>query len=150
MLLVANNKKASFEYHVLEKLEAGIVLNGDEVKALRMGKASIAESYAETKDGELWLVNSNISNYKNAARLNNIEPKRVRKLLVKKKEINRLKGKIEREGMTIVPLRLYFNRRGYAKIEIGIAKGKKLYVKREDKKKKDWNRQKQRLLKNLK
>ncbi len=150
MLLVANNKKASFEYHVLEKLEAGIVLNGDEVKALRMGKASIAESYAETKDGELWLVNSNISNYKNAARLNNIEPKRVRKLLVKKKEINRLKGKIEREGMTIVPLRLYFNRRGYAKIEIGIAKGKKLYDKREDKKKKDWNRQKQRLLKNLK
>ena len=150
MSLIANNKKASFEYHILEKLEAGIVLNGEEVKALRLGKASISEAYAEAKEGELWLVNSDISTYKNSARLKSMEPKRVRKLLVHKKQISRLKGKVEKDGMTIIPLRLFFNKKGLVKLEIGVARGKKIYDKREDKKKKDWDRQKQRLLKNFK
>ena len=149
-MIIAYNKKASFEYHILEKIEAGIVLYGDEVKSMRVGKVSISEAFAETRDGEMWLVNSNISSYKNSFRLSGVEPKRSRKLLMHKKEINRIRGKIEREGMTIIPIRLFFNKRGYAKIEIAIARGKKLYDKREDKKKKDWNRQKQRLLKNFK
>ena len=147
MSLIANNKKANFLYHIIEKIEAGIVLSGAEVKSLRNGKASISEAYAETKKGELWLINSNISAYKNSAKFLKDEPKRVRKLLVHKKEIKKLKGKIEREGLTIIPLRLYFNKKGLVKLEIAIAKGKKLYDKREDKKIKDWNRQKQRLMK---
>ncbi len=148
MILIANNKKANFLYNIMEKLEAGIVLNGEEVKSLRNGKASINEAYAETDKGELWLINSDISIYKDSSRFLKNDPKRARKLLIHRKEINRLQGKVEREGLTIIPLRLYFNKRGFVKLEIAIARGKKLFDKREDKKKRDWNRKKQRLLKN--
>ncbi len=149
MHIVANNKKAFFEYFILEKIEAGIELTGDEVKSLRSGKASIKEAYAEAKKGQLYLVNSDISNYEKASSYSKLDSKRVRKLLVHKKQISKLQGKIEKEGMTIVPIKLYFNSRGIAKIEIAVAKGKKLYDKREVKKKKDWNMQKKRLLKNV-
>ena len=149
MQIVANNKKAFFEYFILEKIEAGIQLTGDEVKSLRVGKASIKEAYAEAKKGQLFLVNSDISNYEKASSYSKLDSKRVRKLLVHKKQISKLQGKIEKEGMTIVPIKLYFNSRGIAKIEIAVAKGKKLYDKREVKKKKDWNMQKKRLLKNV-
>ena len=149
MQIVANNKKAFFEYFILEKIEAGIELTGSEVKSLRTGKVSIKEAYAETKKGQLFLVNADISNYDKAASYSKIESKRVRKLLVHKKEISKLQGKIEKEGMTIIPLKIYFNKKGIAKIEIAIAKGKKLYDKRESKKKRDWNIQKKRLLKNI-
>ena len=149
MHIVANNKKAFFEYFILEKIEAGIQLTGDEVKSLRAGKASIKEAYAEAKKGQLFLVNSDISNYEKASSYSKLDSKRVRKLLVHKKQISKLQGKIEKEGMTIVPIKLYFNSRGIAKIEIAVAKGKKLYDKREVKKKKDWNMQKKRLLKNV-
>ena len=149
MQIIANNKKAFFEYFILEKIEAGIQLTGSEVKSLRAGKASIKESYAETKKGQLFLINADISNYDKAASYSKIESKRVRKLLVHKKEISKLQGKIEKEGMTIIPLKIYFNKKGIAKIEIAIAKGKKLYDKRESKKKRDWNIQKKRILKNI-
>ena len=149
MQVIANNKKAFFQYFIIEKIEAGIQLLGDEVKSLRNGKASINEAYAETKKGELFLVNSNISAYEKSANFNRFEPKRIRKLLVSKKDISKLQGKVEKEGMTIIPIKIYFNKKGLAKIEIAIAKGKKLYDKREDKKKKDWNIQKNRLLKNF-
>ncbi len=149
MQVIANNKKAFFQYFIIEKIEAGIQLLGDEVKSLRNGKASINEAYAETKKGELFLVNSNISAYEKSSNFNRFESKRIRKLLVRKKDISKLQGKIEKEGMTIIPIKIYFNKKGLAKIEIAIAKGKKLYDKREDKKKKDWNIQKNRLLKNF-
>ena len=149
MQIVANNKKAFFEYFILEKIEAGIQLTGSEVKSLRTGKVSIKEAYAETKKGQLFLVNADISNYDKAASYSKTESKRVRKLLVHKKEISKLQGKIEKEGMTIIPLKIYFNKKGIAKIEIAIAKGKKLYDKRESKKKRDWNIQKKRILKNI-
>jgi len=148
MSLIANNKKANFLYYIIERMEAGIVLNGAEVKSLRNGKASISEAYAETENDELWLINSDISEYKDSTKFFKYQPKRARKLLVHKKEINKIKGKIEKEGLTIVPLKLYFNRKGLVKLEIAIAKGKKIFDKREVKKKRDWNRQKQRLLKN--
>ncbi len=150
MDVIAKNKKAYYEYFINETMEAGLVLTGDEVKALRERKASINEAFAETDNGELWLINADISSYKNSSKFLISDAKRKRKLLVKKKDISTLQGKIEREGYTIIPLKLYFNKKGYVKIEIGVAKGKKLYDKREDKKKKDWNLQKQRLLRNLK
>ena len=150
MILIAKNKKAHYEYFISYTIEAGIVLTGDEVKALREKKASISEAFAETENGELWLVNADISFYKNSSKILVTDAKRKRKLLVKKKEISTLQGKVEREGFTIIPLKLYFNKKGYAKIEIAVAKGKKLYDKREDKKKKDWNLQKQRLLRDFK
>ena len=150
MILIAKNKKAHYEYFISNTIEAGIVLTGDEVKALREKKASISEAFAETENGERWLVNADISFYKNSSKILVTDAKRKRKLLVKKKEISTLQGKVEREGFTIIPLKLYFNKKGYAKIEIAVAKGKKLYDKREDKKKKDWNLQKQRLLRDFK
>ncbi len=150
MILIAKNKKAHYEYFISNTIEAGIVLTGDEVKALREKKASISEAFAETEKGELWLINADISFYKNSSKILVTDAKRKRKLLVKKKEISTLQGKVEREGFTIIPLKLYFNKKGYAKIEIAVAKGKKLYDKREDKKKKDWNLQKQRLLRDFK
>ncbi len=150
MAIIAKNKKAYFEYFINQTLEAGIVLSGDEVKSLREGKVSINEAFAETKNGELWLINADIAPYNNSSKILVSESKRKRKLLVKKKEINTLQGKIEREGFTIVPTKVYFNKKGFAKIEIGVAKGKKLYDKRDDKKKKDWNIKKQRLLRNFK
>jgi SsrA-binding protein len=142
---VAENRKARFNYEIGEKFEAGIALTGSEVKSLRSGKAAIAESYADTRGGELWLVNSNITEYLQAGRFNHA-PKRPRKLLLHKRQISKLIGAVEREGMTVVPLKLYFNEKGRAKVEIALAKGKKLHDKRETEKKRDWDREKGRLL----
>ncbi len=141
--LVAENRKARFNYDIEEKLEAGIALVGSEVKSLRAGKANIAEAYATDERGELYLVNAHISEY--AAR-NGHAPLRPRKLLLHAREIARLLGAIQRQGMTLVPLKLYFNARGIAKVELGLAKGKKLHDKRETEKKRDWDRQKGRLM----
>jgi SsrA-binding protein len=143
--LVADNRKARFNYAIGETFEAGVALTGSEVKSLRTGKANIGESYATTRDGELWLLNANISEYKQAGRFNH-EPKRPRKLLLHRRQINKLIGAVEREGMTVVPLKLYFNERGRAKLEIALAKGKKLHDKRETEKRRDWQREKGRLL----
>ena len=142
---ISENRKARFNYEIGEKFEAGIVLTGSEVKSMRAGKTSIAESYATSRDGELWLLNSNISEYKQAGRYNH-EPKRPRKLLLHQRQINKLIGAVEREGMTVVPLKIYFNDKGRAKVEIALAKGKKLHDKRESEKKRDWTRERGRLL----
>jgi SsrA-binding protein len=143
--VVAHNRKARFNYEIGESFEAGIALSGSEVKSLRAGKATIAESYADTRAGEIWLVNANIPEYLQAARQNHA-PRRPRKLLLHRRQIDKLMGAIEREGMTVVPLKLYFNPRGRAKIEIALARGKKLADKRESMKKRDWQRQRARLM----
>jgi SsrA-binding protein len=144
--VVAENRKARWNYSIVDTFEAGIQLQGTEVKSLRGGKSSIAESYAEVKGGEMFLVNAYIPEYLEANRFNH-ETKRPRRLLMHKKQINRLAGAIEREGMTVVPLRVYFNEKGRAKVEIALAKGKKLHDKRESEREKDWNREKGRLMK---
>jgi SsrA-binding protein len=144
--IAAQNRKARFNYEIGETFEAGIALTGSEVKSLRTGKATIAESYADAHDGEIWLVNANIPEYKQSGPHNNHEPKRHRKLLLHKRQVNKLIGSVEREGMTLVPLKLYFNEKGRAKIEIALARGKKLHDKRETAKKRDWARQKSRLM----
>src|SRR5579885_3153523 len=143
--VVADNRKARFNYFIDDTLEAGLALTGTEVKSLRQGKATIGESYADARDGEIWLINSNIPEYQQANRFNH-SPKRPRKLLLHRRQINRLIGAVEREGMTLVPLKLYFNEKGRAKIELALAKGKKLHDKRETARKRDWNREKGRLL----
>jgi len=143
--VVADNRKARFNYAIGDTFEAGIALTGSEVKSLRAGKATIAESYADARGGELWLINSNIPEYLQASRFNHA-PKRARKLLLQKREINRLVGAVEREGMTIVPLKLYFNEKGRAKVEIALARGKKLHDKRETLKKRSWERERGRLM----
>ena len=143
--VAADNRKARFNFEIGETFEAGIVLTGSEVKSLRAGKATIAESYADARGGELWLINSNIPEYLQASRFNHA-PKRARKLLLQKREINRLTGAVEREGMTIVPLKLYFNEKGRAKVEIALARGKKLHDKRETLKKRSWERERGRLM----
>jgi SsrA-binding protein len=143
--IIADNRKARYAYAIGDTLEAGIMLMGSEVKALRSGKTTIGESYAHAKDGELWLVNSHIPEYSKASRFNH-EPKRTRKLLVHKSEANKLAAAIQREGMTLIPLKLYFNAKGIAKLELGIAKGKKLHDKRETEKQRDWQRDKARLM----
>lgn len=143
--IVAENRRARHEYFIEDVIEAGLVLTGTEVKALREGKANIAESYASPEDGAIWLINANIPEY-SAGNRENHEPKRKRKLLLHKREIARLAQAVERKGYTLTPLRLYFNERGRAKLEIGLAQGKKLHDKRETSKDRDWNRQKQRLL----
>jgi len=145
--VAAENRKARHQYFIEDSLEAGIVLEGSEVKSLRAGKANIAESYATVEGAELWLINSYIPPYAQAksAAFSHDERRR-RKLLVHKRELARLYQAIGREGMTLVPLKLYFNDRGMAKLEIGIAKGKKMGDKRETEKKRDWARQKARLL----
>ncbi|MBT8473016.1 MAG: SsrA-binding protein SmpB, partial [Marinicaulis sp.] len=139
------NRRARFDYEITEVVEAGIVLLGTEVKALREGKANIAESYAAPEDGDIWLINANIPEY-SAGNRQNHEPKRKRKLLLHKREIARLAQAVERKGFTLAPMKLYFNDRGIVKLEIGIGQGKKLHDKRETKKDRDWGRQKQRLL----
>jgi SsrA-binding protein len=143
--VAADNRKARFNCAIGEAFEAGIALTGTEIKSLRNGKATIAESYADAKDGEIWLVNSNIPEYLQANR-NNHAPKRPRKLLLHKRQIEKLIGAVEREGMTIVPLKIYFNPRGRAKVEIALAKGKKLHDKRDSEKKRDWQRERGRLI----
>lgn len=143
--VVAENRKARFNYEIGETYEAGIALTGSEVKSLRSGKATIAESYADARDGELWLVNANIPEYLQAGQFNHA-PKRPRKLLLHQREINKLAGAVEREGMTVVPLKLYFNERGRAKVEIALGRGKKLHDKRETLKKRSWDRERSRLM----
>ncbi len=143
--VVAENRRARFDYRIGDVLEAGIMLVGTEVKALREGKATIAESYASPENGELWLINANIPEYSAGNRQNHI-PKRPRKLLLHKKEMARMVQSVERKGFTLVPLRLYFNERGIAKLELGIGEGKKLHDKRDTQKDRDWSRQKQRLM----
>lgn len=143
MQVIAANRKANHDYLIKDKYEAGLVLTGQEVKSLRINTGSIKESYIIEKGGELWLSNCFIKKYSNSS--NNIDDKRVRKLLVKKKELNRILGSIKREGMTGVPLLLYFNNKGLAKLTIGIGKGKKKHDKRLAIKSKEWGIQKQRL-----
>jgi SsrA-binding protein len=143
--VVAENRKARFNYQIEDVVEAGLMLRGTEVKSLRNGEANIAESYASFEDGEMWLINSHIPEYLEANRFNH-DPRRRRKLLLNKREIARMVNATDREGMTIVPLKLYFNDRGRAKLELAVARGKKLHDKRETEKKRDWNREKARLL----
>lgn len=144
--LVAVNRRARFDYEIEETFEAGIQLVGTEVKSLRAGKANIAESYVSPEDGEVYLINADIPPYDHGNRFNHA-PRRRRKLLLKKKEINKISGSVAREGRTVVPLRMYFNERGIAKLQIALAKGKKTIDKRETKKERDWQRQKSRLMK---
>ena len=146
--IICLNRKASFNYFFHELLEAGIALKGSEVKSLREGKASIADSYAVDKNGEIFLINSHIPLYKQSS-YNNHNPKDDRKLLLKRKEINKLIGRINQDGLTLVPTKLYFLK-GKAKVQIAVAKGKKLYDKRQVKKKRDWNREQRRVLSNSK
>jgi SsrA-binding protein len=143
--LVAEHRRARFDYLIEETLEAGIVLLGTEVKALRAGRANIAESYAASQHGAIVLINSYIPEYAPAARFNH-EPRRHRKLLLKTRELARLKSAIERDGRTLVPLKLYFNARGIAKLELALARGKKAHDKRASTKERDWQRDKARLM----
>jgi SsrA-binding protein len=145
--LIAQNRKARHNYHIEEEFEAGIVLTGSEVKSLRAGESNITDSYAEVKDGEMFLINSYIKEYEQANRFNH-SSRRVRKLLLHRKEINKMMAAVQRKGMTIVTLKLYFNNQNRCKVLLGLARGKKLHDKRASDKEKDWNRQKERLLKN--
>jgi SsrA-binding protein len=143
--VVAENRRARFDYEIIDTVEAGIQLLGTEVKSLREGKATIAESYASVEDGELWLINSYVPEFLQANRFNH-EPRRRRKLLVSRKQREVMARSIEREGMTVVPLRLFFNAKGLAKIDIAVAKGRKSYDKRHAIKERDWERSKARLV----
>ena len=143
--IIADNRKARYAYAIDDTIEAGIVLTGSEVKSLRSGKTTIGESYAHAKDGEIFLVNAYIPEYTQASRFNH-EPKRTRKLLLHKREVAKLAVAAQREGMTLIPLKMYFNEKGTAKIQLGIAKGKKLHDKRETEKQRDWQRDKARLM----
>ncbi len=144
--IVAENRRARFEYFIDETFEAGIALQGTEVKALRGGEGSIAESYAEVKNHQVFLVNSNIPEYSHGNRQNH-EPKRPRKLLLHEREITKMHSAVERQGMTLIPLMVYFNSQGRAKIELALAKGKKLHDKRETIKARDWKRDAARIMK---
>jgi SsrA-binding protein len=144
--IAADNRRARFDYEIGDTFEAGLVLTGTEVKSLRTGKATIGESYASLdRAGEIFLINANIPEYLQANRFNH-DPKRPRKLLMNSREIVKVRKALEREGMTLVPLKIYFNDRGRAKVEVAIARGKKLHDKRETEKQRDWNREKSRLL----
>ncbi len=142
---LAENRQARFQYQLLEKFEAGIQLLGTEVKSLREGGANIAEAYAEVKDGEMWLVNAHIAEFSHGNRANH-EPRRPRKLLMQRRQIDRLGSAVRLKGLTLVPLALYFNPQGRAKLEIALGRGKKLHDKRASEKARDWLRQKSRLL----
>ena len=144
--IVAENRRARFDFAIEQVFEAGIALQGTEVKSLRFGEGTIAESYAEVKGNEVWLINSNIPEFSHGNRHNH-EPKRPRKLLLSGREINKMYAGVARQGMTLVPLSVYFNSRGRAKVELALAKGKKAHGKRESIKERDWKRDKQRLMK---
>lgn len=144
--VVAENRRARHDYLIDEKLEAGIALQGTEVKALRSGEGSIAESFAEVRGEQVWLVNANIPEFSHGNRFNH-EPKRPRKLLLNRREIDKLHGAVARRGMTLVPLSVYFNGQGRAKVELALAKGKKAHDKRAAAKERDWKREQGRLLK---
>ena len=143
--IIAENRRARFDYEILETFEAGLVLTGTEIKGLRTGRASLGESYATTDDGNLVLVNAHIPEYKSADRFNH-EPRRARRLLLHRKQIDRLCGALDKQGLTVVPLRLYFNERGRAKLEMALARGRKRHDKREVEKTRSWQREKARLL----
>ena len=142
---VAENRRARFDYFIEDKFEAGLMLTGTEVKSLRAGEATIAESYAEVRGGAVWLVNANVPEFSHGNR-NNHEPKRPRKLLLHAREIDKMTGAVERKGMTLVPLSIYFNSKGRAKVELALAKGKQAQDKRATIKDRDWKRDKARLL----
>ena len=142
---VAENRRARYEYFLEDFFEAGIALTGTEVKSLRFGEGSIAESYAEVKDNQVWLINANVPEFSHGNRHNH-EPKRPRKLLLHEREIEKMKNAVGREGMTLIPLSIYFNPRGRAKVELALAKGKKMHDKRETEKARDWKREQGRLL----
>ena len=144
--IIAQNRKARFNYEIIDTMEAGIVLTGSEVKSLRMSKINITDTYASPNNGEIQIHNLYIDEYKNTSN-KAVSPKRIRTLLLHKREIKKIKRYIEQKGLTIVPLKIYFNDQGRAKLEIAVARGKKLYDKRETEKKRDWDRNKQRLLK---
>ncbi len=143
--VVAENRRARYDYAVEDVYEAGIALTGTEVKSLRFGEGSIAESYAEVKDGEVWLINASVPEFSHGNRHNH-EPKRPRKLLLHEREIGKMFGAVMRQGMTLVPLSIYFNSRGRAKVELAIARGRKAHDKREHEKEKDWKREQGRLM----
>jgi SsrA-binding protein len=143
--VVAENRRARYDYFVEERLETGIQLVGTEVKSLRVGEGSIAESYATVDGDEVWLINSSIPEYSHGNRLNH-QPRRPRKLLLKGREISKLQGAVTRQGLTLVPLSIYFNSSGRAKVELAIARGKKMHDKRETVKERDWKREQGRLL----
>ena len=143
--VVAENRRARFEYFLDDFFEAGIALTGTEVKSLRFGEGSIAESYAEVKDDEVWLVNANVPEFSHGNRFNH-EPKRPRKLLLHSREVDKLRNAVARQGMTLIPLSIYFNPRGRAKVELALARGKKVHDKRETIKERDWKRDQQRLM----
>ncbi len=145
--LIAENRRARFDFHIEQDLEVGIMLLGSEVKSLRKGGSNIGESYANVENGELWLINGYIAPYLQAKTWGH-EERRRRKLLVSKRELARMWNATQREGMTLVPIKMYFNERGVVKLQLGIAKGKKLADKRETSAKRDWDRQKSRILKN--
>ncbi len=142
---VAENRRARYDYFIEDILEAGIALTGTEVKSLRFGQGSIAESYAEVRAGEAWLINANVPEFSHGNRYNH-EPKRPRKLLLHEREIGRLQGAVERKGMTVVPLSIYFNSRGRAKVELALAKGKNAADKRQTVKDRDWKREQSRIM----
>lgn len=146
---VAENRRARFDYHIEDTFEAGIQLTGTEVKSLRFGEGSIAESYAEIRNGECWLVNSNVPEFSHGNRFNH-EPKRPRKLLLHRREVDRLQGAVERKGMTLVPLSIYFNSRGRAKVELALARGKNTADKRQTIKERDWKRDQARIMRDYK
>jgi SsrA-binding protein len=141
----AQNRRARFDYHIEDTVEAGLVLTGSEVKTLRLGRASINEAFATEKDGEMWLLNAYFPEYEAANRFNH-EPRRPRKLLLKRREMSRLIGQIQRAGITLVPISIYFNPRGIAKVELGLGKGKRKVDKRDTEKERDWKREQGRLL----
>lgn len=142
---VAENRKARYEYMIEEVFEAGIALTGTEVKSLRFGEGTIAEAYAEVNGDEIWLINANIPEFSHGNRFNH-EPRRPRKLLMHAREIDKLHGAVARQGMTLVPLSIYFNERGRAKVELALAKGKKLHDKRDAERDRDWKRQQARIM----
>jgi SsrA-binding protein len=143
--VVAENRRARYDYAIEDRFEAGIALTGTEVKSLRSGEGSIAESYAEVTDEEVWLINANIPEFSHGNRFNH-EPKRPRKLLLHRREIEKLFGAVARQGMTLVPLSIYFNSRGRAKVELALARGRKAHDKREHEREKDWKREQGRLM----
>ncbi|WP_341915902.1 SsrA-binding protein SmpB [Ferrovibrio terrae] len=143
---VAENRRARYDYHLDETFDAGVALVGSEVKSLRDGRASIQDAYAAEQGGEIWLINSHIPEYHGANRFNH-EPRRQRKLLLKHREIDKMIGALKRGGVTLVPLTIYFNERGRAKVKLALARGKKLHDKRATEKERDWKREQHRLLK---
>jgi len=146
MTSVLINKRAKREYEIIDTYEAGIILSGPEVKSLRLGRANIGDAYADPRDGEIWLINCHISEYFNAQKEFQFSPTRPRKLLLHKKEIRKLQGSVQKQGLTLIVLKIFFNKKGIAKIDLGLGRGKKDRDKRADEKNRDWQRQKQRLL----